>query len=575
MKSTEKPQSQYDHISIQQQFKHAIDGSKAALDNEGVQADGVNPEARSAFIGFMNDPLSISNLFNAPGGLAYRSAGMLAQYTQCPVEVPFCSREKCLNSYGQEPQTAFECYSVPGCCFDPNLYMYRLSFGQGFMSSTAVCHRAVKTPMFNFFSTQLATLNSGMFMPSLMEAVSNKIIDFANTQSGHKMMMEFHQCPQGDGMGASTMRFHFQMAKLWPMYSVLRAKGSQITDDLIDALSPYCGWSGITRAQCMLKGCCWNLNKEKCTAPLDLTGHNQQSVQSAALALLLKTGDEKAKAEAGASRSVSLGGYYRDSIYNGIAYKPGPVTQSLMNAGAGQTVDSSTGNLFTMGSSLPVDTFTGRKRRSTSGSLDSLYQGSKKDKSSKRSSSPFQSRMSSMCESKIAKMLIPACKKMEEFKIKMKQMQTMSSMIKNRGQGSTFIPNNGAKQSILSNMFGGSPFSENFGSNVMESLNSQGLMLGKVADSIANEDSPVKKFLMMQMLSGNSGSASYATDSKYSRPGPVTAPNVQPQQYNPKPMPSSGTTYQSNTISGMYDTLTESGNTDVQNCPAHQKNDHS
>ena len=570
MKSTEKPESSYDHQVLQNQMRHAIGGSKNALDREGGQKDD-QPEARSAFIGFLNDPASLSNMFNAPAGLNYAKNGLLSRYTQCPLNVPFCHREKCVNAAGEEPQTAFECFSLPGCCFDSNLYLYRLSFGPGFMSSTAVCHRAIKTPMFQFFSGQLVNMNSGMFMPSLMEAVSNKIIDFANTNSGHTLMMEFHQCPLGNGLGAATMRFHYQMAQIWPMYSILRAKGSQITDDLIDALSPYCGWPGITRAQCMLKGCCWSLKNTKCTAPLDLTGHNQESVQSAALALLLRTGDEAAKAE------VARAGYLGGGIRNGVAYTPKPVSPFAV-AGMGLTVKN--GNEMTEGFSLPRDTANGETGDITS-LLGRKRRSARKRRQAEESSSPFGS-MSTMCDNPMYRMMLPACQKMAEFKAKMDQMRQLKAMLSGEAAPTTAgdsnqESNNGAR--FLS-LFGGNSMSSAFGDVFSQSLDQNGLMMGQLADSLSGgSSSSLSKLLLMQTMMGqNSGLGStYYTQQQYSQPGPTP---FRPQ-FGTTSAPTSSTSsnggseYQATSITSMYDSITQNGKTDVEMCPAHTQADHS
>ena len=576
MKSTEKPESVYDHQVLQNQMRHAVSGSKSVLDRETKDND--NPEARSAFIGFLNDPMSLSNMFNAPAGLNYAKNGLLSRYTQCPLNVPFCHREKCLNAAGQEPQSAFECYSIAGCCFDSNLYLYRLSFGPGFMSSTAVCHRAIRTPMFQFFTGQLINMNSGMFMPSLMEAVSNKIIDFANTQSGHSLMMEFHQCPLGNGLGSATMRFHYQMAQIWPMYSILRAKGSQITDDLIDALSPYCGWPGITRAQCMLKGCCWSLKNTKCTAPLDLTGHNQESVQSAALALLLRSGDESAKA------AVTRSGYL-NAIQNGVAYTPSKSTMGPLGmAGLGLSVQSN-GNEVTQGFSLPPDT-----ANSETGDLSSIMGKKKRRRRSARErratgskSGLFNSGIFKYCENPMLSMMIPTCQKMQEMKQKMNYYKNMMSGFNgqlSRPKGDNKPnSNNGAR---FLNLFTGgsnsSPLGNAFGDVYSQSLDQNGLLLGSLADSMDSTNPLTKMLLLQTMMGANSGLGSnYYTQQKYSQ----TSPQAFTPQFGTttsssnKPTDTGGSSYTATSITSMYNSITQNGKTDVEQCPPHTQADHS
>ena len=82
MKNTEKPQNQVDMEVVQNQMRNAIGGSKSELDAQGVQGNGEAPEARSAFIGFMNNPSSLYSLFDAPAGMNYQRNGVLAKYTQ-------------------------------------------------------------------------------------------------------------------------------------------------------------------------------------------------------------------------------------------------------------------------------------------------------------------------------------------------------------------------------------------------------------------------------------------------------------------------------------------------------------
>jgi hypothetical protein len=103
-------------------------------------------------------------------------------------------------------------------------------------------------------------------------------------------MMDLHQCPQSSGLSSSSIRFEQQISQLWPMYRILRFKGTQVMDDLIESLAPFCGWTEITKAQCMLVGCCWSEAKTTCMHPVDLSGHTQESVSQVKKDRLVATG---------------------------------------------------------------------------------------------------------------------------------------------------------------------------------------------------------------------------------------------------------------------------------------------
>ena len=459
------------------------------------------------------------------------------------------------------------------------------------MASTAVCHRAIKTPMFSFFSGQLVNFNSGLFMPSLMEAVSNKIIDFANTDSGHKLMMEFHGCPRGDGLGAATLRFNYQMAQIWPMYSYLRVKGKQVTEDLIDALSPYCGWPGITRAQCMLKGCCWSLTKNACRSPLDLTGHNEESVQSAALSILIRSGDDKA------AQLAATGGRSFNIVRNTGPLPNGSSRISPMAMAGLGLAATANGNLVTQGYSLPPEKEAGtipgvgltspeklevlRGRRETGesgdtgkrsgGLLSSIFGGIKNNDSSSAPSNGF----SSICENKLYQLMLPACQKMNAMKMKMEMMKNKMNLFRNAKSSSdkNGDSNNGARS--LFNLFGNDPFGNAVSEVYTNSLDQNSLLMTKVADGL--QGSPLSKFLMLQSMMGpkNGMNSGIYQEQQYSQAGPSTFNQNSYIDPSKEKTADEGGSYTSNSITGMYDKMTQNGRTDVEQCPSHTFADHS
>ena len=104
--------------------------------------ENVPLEARSAFLSSFGT--GMDGMFDPRLGLLGNGNGQFSQYLACPVNIPFCNRKPCTNRFGQLPQTAGECYSQPGCCFDHKLYLYKLSFGQMFHQHTPVCFQAIR-----------------------------------------------------------------------------------------------------------------------------------------------------------------------------------------------------------------------------------------------------------------------------------------------------------------------------------------------------------------------------------------------------------------------------------------------
>jgi len=91
--------------------------------------------SRSAsFVGFQ---MNFNNFGGGGGAMPVMgmSMGSIDKYFKCPIDVPFCERQACVDPAVDNlgtSQNAFACYSQPGCCFDQNLFQYRVAFGPSF-----------------------------------------------------------------------------------------------------------------------------------------------------------------------------------------------------------------------------------------------------------------------------------------------------------------------------------------------------------------------------------------------------------------------------------------------------------
>ena len=140
-------------------------------------------------------------------------------------------------------------------------------------------------------------------------------------------------------------------------------------------------------------------------------------------------------------------------------------------------------------------------------------------------------------------------------------------------------PNNGAR--FLNLFTGGSnsnPFANAFGDIYSQSLDQNGLLLGSLADSMDTTNPLTKMLLMQTMMGANSGlGSSYYTQQQYSQ----TSPQAFTPQFGTttsssnKPTDTGGSSYTATSITSMYDSITQNGKTDVEQCPPHTQADHS
>ena len=112
--------------------------SAARATSSGARSASVGNGARLGAIDLMTmSTFSPLNYGQSGAGFMF-GATSGGNWFQCPVNVPFCEREACVNpSYDQmgSNTNAFACYTQPGCCFDQVLYQHRLAFGQNFFKT--------------------------------------------------------------------------------------------------------------------------------------------------------------------------------------------------------------------------------------------------------------------------------------------------------------------------------------------------------------------------------------------------------------------------------------------------------
>ena len=554
-----KPQSYEEQSFVRNTLSDALP-SFERQDNEAVSL-----EARSAFLTGFNGGL---DMFDSRMSLLSGS-GPLNDYLSCPVNVPFCNRKKCQNMYGQDPLTAGECFSIPGCCFDHNLQLYRMSFGETFMKGTPVCYQAINTPMYKVFSGAMTFQH-----PWFMQPIVNKINDFAETERGYRLMMEMHQCPMKDVMSAATLRFEQQLSQMWPMYTTLRFKGSQIMDDLLYSLAPFCGWTGVTKGQCMLVGCCWSESTSSCLRPVDLTGgfHNRETISQAAMAVLLKYGKESDDADGSRSAGM-IPGTTSNSRVAGLYQKP---QNDFERLGMGEYRDKN-GNVLMPDWGLPPAEnnfmkLTGRRRRRSAEGKKSRARRSATSKLSSLCSNPLlqmMPQMSSLC-SKIDMLNV--------FKNGMSGKSQAAQLTEGKDKKDS------SRQGLLDMMIG--PSMGGLSNMMAASAGQAGLDYASILDS-SGDQNLVNQLSLMQMMipSMRPNTNAYSTyvnrqEATYGPFNPLTGQYKPQASLRPNSVTetrtsgsnSGGSTYRAPSISSMY---SQFGSLESMQCPAHDELDHS
>jgi hypothetical protein len=193
--------------------------------------------------------------------------GSLDEYFKCPIDVPFCERQACVNPSFDNlgtSQNAFACYSQPGCCFDQTLFQYRVAFGEKFYQSVPVCYRAIDNQLFSQLAQQMSM--NGQFQPAFVQPVVDQVQKLMANPYMSLQVRTFQGCSARHG---TPEQYNFIQRVGGGNYMVMSfVTDEQKYNDFISTLSQSCGWSGINADECVLRGCCWNDASNSCENPL-------------------------------------------------------------------------------------------------------------------------------------------------------------------------------------------------------------------------------------------------------------------------------------------------------------------
>ena len=103
MKDARKPKTFEEQNFVIQELQRIRNSDQSEISEQN--SGNVPLEARSAFISTMGG--NLIDAFDPRIGLLGGGSGKFQQYISCPVNIPFCNRQKCLNRYGQELDRIF------------------------------------------------------------------------------------------------------------------------------------------------------------------------------------------------------------------------------------------------------------------------------------------------------------------------------------------------------------------------------------------------------------------------------------------------------------------------------------
>jgi hypothetical protein len=128
-----------------------------------------------------------------------------------------------------------------------------------------------------------------------LEPIASKVENFISDPKTFNLMLEYHQCVSTHPSAPSRMNFERHLMLSWPAYNWMKmmGKGDRIIADLVNAFSQTCGWPNIEKGECMMIGCCWNIDKENCNHATDLTKIPSETLVKVAGMLMLSTGDKE------------------------------------------------------------------------------------------------------------------------------------------------------------------------------------------------------------------------------------------------------------------------------------------
>jgi len=215
------------------------------------------------------------------GGGGFWGNTLTDSYFTCPINVPFCQRQACSAHYDNE-SNAYSCYSQPGCCFDKNLFLHKRMFGSNFYKSVPVCYRAVDNPLFDQLAEQV-TSQGEQFNPAYIAPIVNKVTSFMGSPITRPVLEQAMQCPPSDKT-YQAYQFLQNLSAKFPKHGntlTWMMSVDQYFDDLIDVLTPQCGWVGMNAQECVMQGCCWRSSTNKCVGALPAAEITEQKLDTA------------------------------------------------------------------------------------------------------------------------------------------------------------------------------------------------------------------------------------------------------------------------------------------------------
>nr|CAB3262693.1 uncharacterized protein LOC100181912 [Phallusia mammillata] len=166
--------------------------------------------------------------------LNYQTVALLIDFPTCPVETPVCHRTPCGVNYPDAEVNPLSCFRDPRCCFDKQLFLHKAAFGAGYLGGAPVCYYGPTSRTYVSFAYSISASSPGGWNPFFQQIVVDVFENVLDTA------FNFNQ----------TLLCRITNAFNIPLFR-----------------NPKCGWEGITKLQCSLKGCCYNSDDNECVYP--------------------------------------------------------------------------------------------------------------------------------------------------------------------------------------------------------------------------------------------------------------------------------------------------------------------
>lgn len=271
-----------------------ISGALAHTTNQELQTVNLQPlnlaglalmNGSSGLFGGLNlnefMPYSPNYFGSMMGGGGFWGNSLTDSYFTCPINVPFCQREAC-SAHLDNESNAYSCYSQPGCCFDKNLYLHKRMFGSNFYKSVPVCYKAVNNPLFDQLAEQV-TANGDQFSPAYISPIIQKVTSFVASPITKPVLENYMQCPPSDKT-YQAYQFLQNLSGKFPKHAQTLSwmmTVDEYFDDLVEVITPQCGWIGINAQECVMQGCCWRSAANKCVGSLPMSDVTEAKLDSA------------------------------------------------------------------------------------------------------------------------------------------------------------------------------------------------------------------------------------------------------------------------------------------------------